>query len=396
MTTFSSFFIILLVAVIFSQLFTRMKIPWVVALIIGGIAIGPSGFGIFETDPTIDFLATIGLILLMFMAGVESQTSEGVNGNKKRLIITTLLIGFLPALTGILITFSFGYYWPSALLIGVIFMSSAIAILIPQLQNYKIIKSDLGKTIISATVAVDALSLILLSILLQYISGTFSIWNLLLYIPIIIFAILAIKFTPKFRSLFFTEDYPERQDLFEKELRFVLLILIGFVVFFELIGLHVIIAAFFAGLILSRLMVSRILKAKLHAMSYGFLVPVFFVVVGATTDISIFIKRFDIVILTTTIVLGLVFSKIIGGYLAGKLTGFNNQESIFLGFAVTPQLSTSLAVAFLGFGEGLLDQDLLATIIVLTIATATITPIAISILGRNLTSQQITIEEKEF
>ncbi len=392
MSTLSSFFIILLVAVVFSQLFSRMKVPWVVALIAGGIIIGPSGFGIFKTDPTIDFLATIGLVLLMFMAGVESRAS-GIGGIKKRIIFTGLFIGFFPALVGGLIILSFGYSWPAAILMSIIFMSSAIAALIPQLQANKIIGSDLGKTIIGATVAIDALSLIFLSIFLQALTADFSPLNLMSYILIIVLVVLAAIVIPRIRKFFFSEEYAEKQDLFEKELRFVMLVLIGFVVLFELVGLHAIIAAFFAGLILSKSMESRLLKAKLHTMGYGFLIPVFFVVIGATTDFSVFSEGFA-TLLVLSIIIGLVGSKFIGGWIAGRLGNFNNRESALLGAASIPQLSTSLAVAFLGFGEGLLDQEILAAIVVLTIATVTIAPIIVNKLSHDLASQQVTVQEK--
>lgn len=393
MPTFVSFFIILLVAVIFSQLFSRMRIPWVVTLIVGGIFIGPSGLDLFKFDTTIDFLAQIGLVFLMFMAGLESKFSDTKNVRSK-IVLTTILVGLLPAIMGIGVGYYFKSEWPAAILIGIIFMSSAIALLIPQFQSQKIIDTDLGKIIVSSAIVMDAVSLILLSLFLQITNGVFSTWNLLFY-PLIL-AILAILMfiVPKIRWLTFEEDYPEEQDLFEKELRFVILILIGFVVFFELIGLHAIIAGFFAGLVLSQSMKSRILKAKLHSIGYGFFVPVFFVVVGANTDISIFWSRGNprALFLVLSIITCLVVSKFVSGFLSGKFGGFKTKESLFLGFAVMPQLSTSLAVAFLGFGQGIIDRDILSSIVALTIVTSILAPIAISLIGKKLPEQQLITE----
>ncbi|WKZ26703.1 MAG: cation:proton antiporter [Candidatus Paceibacterota bacterium] len=390
MPTFFSFFIILLVAVVFSQLFSKMRIPWVVALIVGGMAIGPSGLGLFELDATISFLAQIGLIFLMFMAGLESRFSDTA-GIKSKIILIAIFIGLFPALVGIGIGFYSGAEWSASILIGIIFMSSAIALLIPQFQSQKIIGTDLGKTIVNAAIIIDAISLILLSIFLQSINDTLNFWNLIIY-PLLLLAFAGFfHIVPKIRWLTFSEDYPEEQDLFEKELRFVILILIGSVVFFELVGLHAIVAGFFAGLILSRAMQSRLLKAKLHAVGYGFFVPVFFVVVGANTNISVFWEKgnYSSLFLATSIILGLLISKFISGFLAGKISKFNNRESVFLGVAVTPQLSTSLAVAFLGFGYGIISQELLSSIVALTITTSIIAPITINILSQRLQKKEV-------
>lgn len=392
MTSFFPFFIVLLAAVIFSRIFTRMRIPWVVALIIGGIVIGPSGFGVFESDATIDFFATMGLVLLMFMAGLESHLAS-TKGIKGRLIISGIFIGLLPAVVGVAIALNFGYSLPTALLVGIMFMSSAIAILIPQLQSQKIIGSDLGKVLVGAAITVDGLSLILLSVFLQLIAATFSLWIIAIYAFLVALIVITIWFIPKIRWLTFSEEYTEEQDLFEKELRFIILILVGFVIFFELAGLHAIVAAFFAGLALSSFVKSHLIKAKLHAISYGFFVPVFFVVIGASTDISAFTNGFGAIFLALSIVVGLMASKMIGGWIAGRLSGFNNRESVFLGVSAMPQLSTTLAVAFLGFTTGLLDQDLLASIIALTIITATVAPIMVSLLAPKLTSQKVATEE---
>jgi len=366
-----------------------MRIPWVVALIVGGIVIGPSGLELFEPDATLDFLAQIGLVFLMFMTGLESRFSD-TRGLRQRIVLTSIIIGIIPGIVGMGIGLFFDYDWSAVILLGIIFMSSAIALLIPQFQAQKIIGSELGKIIISAAIIIDALSLIFLSLFLQIATNTLTFWTLLLY-PLVL-ALFAGLFwlVPKIRWLTFPEEYAEEQDLFEKELRFVILILIGFVVVFELIGLHAIVAGFFAGLILSQSMKSRLLKAKLHAVGYGFFIPVFFVIIGANTDISLFWQK-TTAILALSIIVGLTTSKFVSGWLSGRLLKFNNQESIFLGAAVIPQLSTPLAVAFLGFGQGFLDQKLLSSIVALTIVTSIIAPIATSIIGRRLKTQQTSI-----
>jgi Kef-type K+ transport system membrane component KefB len=393
MAPFSSFFLILLVAVIFSGLFRRMRIPWVVALIVGGMVIGPGGLDWFDaTDPTIDFFASVGLVFVMFMAGLESQFSR-IDKMGFQLATTALLIATIPAFAGVAIALLFGYSITSAVLVGIIFMSSAVALLIPQFHKHKLIKSPLGKLILGAAISIDAFSLLALSIYLDYVSASLSVYTIITYLALIAGVALVGYLVPKIRWLSFSTEYAEEQDLFEKELRFIILILIGFVVLFEFVGLHAIIAAFFAGLVLASSITSRLIKAKLHAISYGFFVPVFFVVMGASVDMSVFLDGVQALALTSAIVLGLLLSKFCAGFLAGRINGYTLLESSYLGITVTPQLSTALAVAFLGLGEGIIDDALVAAIVVLAVVTATIAPIITEYLSSKLVGQHTNFPE---
>jgi Kef-type K+ transport system membrane component KefB len=395
MQEFFPFFIILLVAVVFSQLFLRMKIPWVVALIFGGIIVGPNGIGWFQTDNTIDFLAEIGLVMLMFMAGVESKLTD-MKGLKKRVAIIALLIGILPTLVGVTVTTALGYDWTTSILMGIIFMSSAIALLIPSFEQHNIMNSDLGKVVVASAIIVDAFSLILLSVFLQFANGTPTLGSILIY-PLAL-ALLGVFawIIPKIRWIALS-DIKGNGDIFEKELRFTLLTLVSLVVFFEFVGLHAIIAGFFAGMILSKSMGSTLLHAKLHAISYGFFIPVFFVVVGASTDLSVFTDGLRPLLVMLAVVSSSALSKFASGWLAGRLTDFSYRSSAFIGVSVTPHLSTALAVAFLGFGEGLLTQELLSSVIGLTVVTSVLSPIFVNLIGRKIVTQkpQPTVSDQE-
>ncbi len=391
MPGFFPFFIILLVAVLFSSVFERVRVPWVAALIVGGIIVGPYSLGLFEPDATIDFLAHVGLVFLMFMAGLETRFFES-QGVKNKIAVVAVFSALIPASVGVGLGILFGYSFTGSLLLGIIFMSSSIAILVPSFQKMGLLNSVLGKTIIGATVIVDSVALILLSVLLQLQDASSSLYVFLFY-PFLFTTLVALAWLmPRIRWATFS-DYAEEQDLFERELRFVLLILIGLVVFFEFVGLHSIIAGFFAGLVLSRSIQSRILKAKLHAISYGFFIPVFFVTLGANTNIGVFWEVSGAIVLTLVVLVSSIMVKFGSGFVAGKLTGFTTRESALLGAATTPSLSTTLAVAFLGFGQGIIDSELLAAIVALSVTTSVVAPLVVNVIGRTLTSQRVSVHD---
>ncbi|MFH1448445.1 MAG: cation:proton antiporter [Candidatus Micrarchaeota archaeon] len=376
MTELLSFLILISAGVFFSELFRRLHLPFVVSLIIAGIIIGPHGLGLFTTDATMEFLALMGLVFLMFMAGLETRLSsirelEGVA------LKLSVMNGLFPFLVGFGIATYFGYNWIAAVMLGVIFASSSVAVIIPALESRNLIETKLGKSIVVSTIFEDVFSLVLFSVLLQTISQTSVIPLPLFYLLLLIGLIAVRRLIPLIRWFFFSDTIIERH-LFEQDMRLIFVVLIGTVVFFEIIGMHPIIAGFFAGLALSETIKSNILKEKLHAISYGFFIPVFFIVIGSKTDIGLLFETGDAVLITGVVLVGAILSKFVGGWAGGKVDGFSQSESCFIGVATMPRLSTTLAVAFTGLELGILDQKLIAAIMTVSIVTTIVGPLLIN------------------
>lgn len=377
------FFIILFVGVFFSEIFSRLHLPWVIALIIGGVIAGPYGFSVFEPNTTIEFLSQIGLVFLMFMAGLETKFSSFKEIEKTAFPLVFLNAG-IPFAVGVFIAFAFGYQLAAALLVGVIFMSSSIAVIIPALQSSGLLSSRVGHTIVTTTIIEDVASLVLFSILLQQ-ADPITPLPLPLFYLLAVLVMLVLRFlVPKIRFFFAYPGDEKVKDVFQQELRSIFVIMIGTVIMFELLGFHPIIAGFFAGFILSDSVKSQLLKDRLQAISYGVFIPVFFVFVGAQLDIGILFSVGSIALLTVVLVLGSIFSKFFSGWLGARLEGFSKQESFLVGAATIPQLSTTLAVAFSGVELGLIDTPLASAIVVLSIVTTLISPALIRWVSRKV------------
>jgi Kef-type K+ transport system membrane component KefB len=367
MPEFLSFFIILLAGLFLSVIGRRLHLPWVVALILAGIIIGPQGFGIFEVNSTFEFLGQIGLVFLMFVAGLETNL-ESLKAIGKKVSVIALANGALPFLAGAAIALSFGYDISASLLVGIIFISSSISIVVPILQSNGLLKTSLGKTIVGNAIILDIGSLVLLSIVLQKTNQLATLPLPLFYLIFFAAIIILIKIIPKIRNVFIPRD-PHYKDLFEREVRVVFAILLGTVALFEILGLHPIVAGFFAGLVLSDSVKSEIFKEKLHTISYGLFIPVFFVVVGAKTNLLIFKEATDVLVLAAAIVGGSIIFKFISGWLGAKIAGFTAGSASFIAGATIPQLSTTLAAAFAAQSLGLLDEALSTSIIVLSVVS---------------------------
>jgi Kef-type K+ transport system membrane component KefB len=375
MEQFYPFFLIVFSGVFFSMLSIRTHIPWAVMLIVGGIAVGPSFLDVISLNPTIEFMGQIGLVFLMFMAGLETKFSH-FSEYKTSLLSLAFINGFVPFLVGFGVVYVLGYPPLTALIVGIIFISSSIAVVIPTLEVTGMLRTKLGQSVVVTTVLQDITSLVLLSILLQTVDPVTEV-PLYVFYPVLLGVLIAMRLgIPRLRE-WVTSVTKNSPDLFQLEFRSTFLILIGTVIAFELLGLHPIVAGFFSGLVLADSIKSKILKDKIKTISYGIFIPVFFVVIGLRTDMTVFNDLGGVLLVMLLLVVGLVASKYISGYVAARLVGFDSTESNFYAATSLPQLSTTLATAFVAFSLGLIDQTLLTSLVMLSVVTVLLSPILI-------------------
>jgi len=383
MGEFYPFFLVIFVAVLFSVIFKRFNVPWVITLIIGGISIGPYGFDVLPESQILDFIAQIGLIFLMFMAGLEVRLST-FKESSKNIFIVAFFNGAIPFVTGLGIGYFLGFNLTQSLLMGIVFISSSIAVLLPSLQTSGLIHTPVGRTVIASTIVEDMTSLLLLSILLRTINPD-TILPLPVFILLLIASFALLRWIlPKIQWFF--SDHKSHKDPFQQELRIIFFILVGTVVIFELIDLHPIIAGFFAGVVLSGSITSPVLKDQLHVISYGVFIPTFFVILGVKTDISVFLTAGPILAITLLFIAGLLLSKIFGGWLGATFAGFSKKQSLYMGYATIPQLSTTLAVAFTTVELGIFEASIIPTMVMLSIVTVFLGPLLTNRLTKDILS----------
>ncbi len=382
-TTLLTLLLVLVLGLIIPELFKRLRIPFLSIIILAGALFGPYGLNYVQANETISFFGFLGMAFLMFMAGLETDISK-IYTEKKKIFIMAAINSIIPFLVGLSIVKLFGYDWLTSILIGIIFISSSVAIIVSSLKENKSIEKNISRLILSAVVVADILSLVALGVIFQT-SEKLTILPLPLYFIVLIFSIFILfKYIPiisknLIRKRFFF-DYG-----YERRLRFVIIVLVAVLAYFSFLGTHPIIASFLAGLSLSGAILyekSEILKSKIHAVSYGLFIPVFFFVVGMELDLS-FLKSFDIKnLLMISIILGLIISKLISGYIAGRLVKLSKKNSALFGSISITQLTTTLAVTYTASSAGLLDSVLVSSIIILAIITTILGPILASYVSK--------------
>ncbi len=374
---FLPFFIVLCVGLFFSEFFSRLHVPWVVALVFAGVLLSLGSFSDFLTDNTVvSFFSEIGLVFLMFIAGLETRFNQ-FRHIPKRTITITLINGLIPFAVGVLIGFLFGFSVITSVLIGIIFISSSIAVIVPAMHEKKLFSQEIGKVIIQSTIINDIVSLLLLSLVIQK-TATLTSLPILLYLVILVSVVVFLKwFIPRF-IMFFNRVTFSKQTEHESSLRLVFVVLIGSVLLFQVLGMHPIIAGFFTGLVISESRISSGLRKQINTLAYGLFIPMFFVVVGSSLDISLLWTTTGALLFTLVIVFGSSLAKYLSGFWAGRLAGFSVIESKILGSSTIPQLSTTLATVFAGVSLGIVPPILETALIVLSVVSTLIAPFLIN------------------
>jgi Kef-type K+ transport system membrane component KefB len=367
----------LIAGIFFSELFKKLHLPYVLALIVAGIVIGPVGLNLVELTPSTLLLGSLGAIFVMFMAGLEVKT-DYLAKIWKKVILCASINGGLPAAFGFTISYIFGYELITSLIIGVLFISSSLAVILPTLQEKKLIGTNFGSILVGSIVIEDVVSLLLLSIILQTTDPTTAL-PLPLFIIVVILSVLIIRrYLPKIEVAFFSRA---RKGV-EENVQFVFISLVAIAIYFEILGMHAIVAGFLVGLVLSKTLKGKPIEGKLHVLSYGVFIPIFFLEVGMETDLTVFFKASSTILFSLLIVASLLLSKICSGYICGKIIGLPQKKRLLFGFSSIPQLSTSLAVTFTALERGLIDANLQVSIVLLSVTTVLLAPIVVGFLAK--------------
>lgn len=374
--------IILCFGLVMPELFRRLKLPYVSVLILVGALFGPYGWGYVQSDSVLEFFGFLGSAFLMLMAGLEVKLKHLENLGR-RIIIMALINGLVPFVIGLGIMRWFGYDWLPSLLIGTIFVSSSVAIVAAGVRAAGLAKNEIGEMIIGATVLLDITSLLLLAVLLQGVQTTARLPLPLYFVVLIASVFILKKFMPLFARYYLRHVFKNhKKDEDEAELRFVIALLIGVLLYFSGLGVHPIVAAFIVGLLLSDVITSQHLFHKIHTLGYGLFVPVFFFVVGMQLNVQVF-TQFDVRdVLIVSLIAGSILAKLSSGFVAARLVRFSKNNALMFGVASMAQLTTTLAVTYAASDMNIIGPTLVTAVLLLAVITTMVSPMVLGMLAR--------------
>lgn len=387
MEIFKNLAIIIFAAEFMGLLAKKCKAPQVVGQIIAGLLIGPAILNIVQPSDFLNQMAEIGVVLLMFSAGLETDLKELIRTGP--LALAVACVGVAVPLLGGFVLFSLLMYggFPAmgspefyrALFIGSIMTATSVTISVQTLRELGHLKGKIGTLILSAAIIDDVIGIIVLTFVISLsggdTSGSSSIGKVL--IQILLFFVVTIGVGILVYKLFklLNKKYEHRRRIPIFGLAFALLM--SFVAE-EFFGIADITGAYAAGIILSSIKDSDYVAQKMDISSYMLFGPIFFVNIGLKTSFADMTG--ELVLFSILFVIVSLITKVIGCGLTAKLARNSWKDSLKVGVGMMTRGEVALIVASKGLNVGLMDQKYFVAVILLIICSSIATPIVLKLL----------------
>ena len=374
--------LILLGTKFFGLLTKRVQLPQVVGALVAGLILGPACTGIVTETALIKQIAELGVIILMFSAGLETDIKE---------LKKTGLASFIIAVLGVIVPLGAGWGISTIfnteevsgmsslmlqnIFIGIILTATSVSITVETLKEMGKLSSRSGNAILGAAVIDDILGIIALTVIMSSAGGEgeggSNIWIVLLKIAL--FFVFAIIVAIAFNFLFNKWSGHSKDDLRRYVIiGFVFCLLMSFSAeyFFDVADIT---GAFVAGLALSNGPKASYLTNRFSTLSYMLLSPVFFASIG----LQVVLPHMNATIIIFSIILLIVaiLTKVIGCGLGAKICKYSHKDSLRIGVGMISRGEVALIVASKGASVGLMKDEYFAPIVIVVVVTTIVTPI---------------------
>lgn len=358
--------IILFASKVAGDISVRLGQPSVLGKLLIGIVLGPSALGLVTNTKILEELSQIGVILLMFIAGLETDIDEfkrtgkasslvGVGG-----IIVPLLLGYLSGLTLNLTTIESWF-------LGLLLSATSVSISVQALKEMNKLKSREGTTILGAAVIDDILVILALAFLMSLAGEDVHLGKVIL--KKVVFFAGAILVGWKVVPWLLRQFAPLRVT--EAVISAALIICFTYAYLAEYTGVAAIIGAYIAGVAISVTPYQHEVFEKIETLSYSIFVPVFFTSIGVTAQFAGISKNITLIVTLSIIA---ILTKLVGSSLGAKASGFSWRNSLGIGAAMVSRGEVALIIAAIGLENDLITQDLFAVIVVVVLITTIVTP----------------------
>jgi len=358
--------IILLASKIAGEISVKLGQPSVLGKLLVGIILGPAVLGLITETKTLEELSQIGVILLMFIAGMETDLDEFKRSGKASAlvglsgIIVPLFVGYLAGIMMNMSTFE-------AIFLGLLLSATSVSISVQALKEMNKMQSKEGTAILGAAVIDDVVVIIALAFLMSMAGGDVNL-TMVIVTKVLFFAgaiLAAWKVVPwllkKFAPLRVTESL----------LSAALIICFLFAYVAELTGVAAIIGAYIAGVAISQTKFKHEIFEKVETIGYSIFVPVFFTTIGVKASFD-GISQHLIAIIGLSILA--ILTKLLGAGVGAKLAKFSWRSSMGIGAAMVSRGEVALIIASIGLETKLISQELFAILVIVVLVTTIVTP----------------------
>jgi Kef-type K+ transport system membrane component KefB len=360
------FSLILFVILLSPIILRKLNIPGIIGLIISGLIIGPHGLHLLEKNSAVDLFSTIGLLYIMFIAGLELDMAE-FKANKNK----SLLFGFFTFIFPLAIGFPachylLGYDFNASLLIASMFATHTL-VAYPIVSKLGVSKNQAVAVTVGGTILTDTAVLVILAVIIGNSQGNLNQEFLIkLGISFIIFSAIMFLLIPKIAKWFFQKMGNEKYAHYI----FVLSVVFFSAFLAEVSGVEPIIGAFVAGLVLNPLIPqSSALMNRIEFIGYSLFIPFFLISVGMLVDINVILKGPMAIIIAAVLTVGAITGKWLASFFVQIIFKYSKaQRQLIFGLSSSHAAAT-LAVILVGYKAGILDENVLNGTIILILIT---------------------------
>ncbi len=369
-TPFSSyvlvFSVILFVILLAPLIFRLVKIPGIIGLIISGLIIGPHGLGWIEKNAAVDLFSTIGLLYIMFIAGLELNLSEFKNNRHK-----SLVFGFftfvLPFVIGYPVCrYLLGFEFSTSFLVASMFSTHTL-VAYPIVSRMGIANHEAVAITVGGTIFTDTAVLIILAIITGSVAGeiTPQFW-LMFFVSVVIFLLVVFLIIPRLTAWFFKNLEGEKRSHFI----FVLSMVFFSAFLSELAGLEPIIGAFAAGIAMNRLIPkTSSLMNRLEFVGNSLFIPFFLLSVGMLINLEVLNRGPFALIVAGTLTVVALIGKFAAAWATSLIFGYQSVLRKLIFGLSSAHAAATLAVIMVGFRIGIVDESVLNGTILLILVT---------------------------
>ncbi|HHD2772742.1 TPA: cation:proton antiporter [Clostridium perfringens] len=375
--------LILISTKLFGLITKKVRMPQVVGALVAGVILGPAVLNVLSETEFIQKLAELGVIVLMFTAGLETDINQLKKTGKASFIIAVL---------GVIIPLAGGFFIASIfnkgndvntilqnVFIGIILTATSVSITVETLKEMGKLNTRAGNAILGAAIIDDILGIIALTITTSLADPSINV--IIVLAKIVMFFIFA-----GFAGYLFHWAFIKLDERYQRDLRrfviiaFVFCLLLSFCAE-EFFGVADITGAFIAGLVISDSNRSKYLNSRFETLSYMLLSPIFFASIGIKVQLTAMTKT--IFIFAILLLLVAILSKVFGCALGAKLCKYSNREAIQIGTGMISRGEVALIVANKGIAIGLMLPEFLAPVVIVVVVTTIVTPILLKVVFNN-------------
>lgn len=385
------FSLILFIILLAPILLKRLNIPGIIGLIISGVIIGPHGFNILENNFGVQLFSTIGLLYIMFIAGLELDLNEFKANRNKSLVfgaytfLIPIAIGF-PVMYYVLGHF-YDFDFNASFLTASMFATHTL-IAYPIVSKMGVSKNQAVAITVGGTILTDTAVLIILAIILGNSKGTLdqAFW-VQFGVSLAIFSAIMFVLIPRIAKWFFKKLESEKHAHYI----FVLAVVFFAAFLAEAAGIEAIIGAFVAGLALNPLIPnSSALMNRIEFMGNSLFIPFFLISVGMLVDVSVLMSGSEAIVVSITLSVVAILGKWVAAWLTQKTFKYTAAERQVIFGLSSGHAAATLAIIMVGYREGIIDEGILNGTIVLILITCVIASFA-----TEKAAKKIAITERE-